>query len=391
MLTRRLLLMTGGAGVVLVGAGLGSVLHSDLRGARAPWRTAGKRFEDPRLNALSYAVLAPSPHNRQPWLVRLEAAADALTLFCDLDRLLPHTDPPNRQVVIGLGAFLELLRQAAAEEGYGLRITTFPEGEPWPVLDARPVASVKFVEAGGAPKDPLFDTILDRRTSRVRFDQKRPIANETLSLLDQVLRSEDGEFEWVNDPVNGEALKSLCREAWEIEMATQATHKESTALTRIGEKEINENPDGISLSGPVIESLSLVGVMNRIQMNDPSSRAYDEARKYYNSLIDSAMAFGWLSTAANSRRDQLRVGGGWVRLHQAATRAGLAMQPLSQPLQEFPEMAEKFEEIHDFTGFAVPTDETSGRVQGLFRFGYAKAPPPAPRWPMQTRIVRVDA
>lgn len=390
MFTRRVLLMTGCAGVVLVGAGVGSVLHSDLRAARAPWRAAGDGFEDPRLNALSYAVLAPSPHNRQPWLVRLDGD-HRLTLFCYPDRLLPRTDPPNRQVVIGLGAFLELLRQAAAEMGYTLSTTAFPEGEPWPVLDARPVAAVKFVEDGAAPRDPLFATILDRRTSRTRFDQGRPVANETLNALDRALRPQDGEFEWVNDTANGDALKTLCREAWEIEIATQATHHESTALTRIGEKEINKNPDGISLAGPVIEGLRITGVMSRAQMNDPSSRAFDEARKYYNGLIDSAMAFGWLSTAGNSRTDQLRAGAGWVRLNQAATSAGLAMQPLSQPLQEFPEMDEKFEEIHDFTGFAVPSNQTSGRLQGLFRFGYAKAPAPAPRWPLETRIVRADA
>ena len=76
---------------------------------------------------ISYAILAPSPHNRQPWLIALEGDY-AMALYCDLDRLLPETDPTNRQITIGLGAFVEVLRQAANEAGYSLKATPFPEG-----------------------------------------------------------------------------------------------------------------------------------------------------------------------------------------------------------------------------------------------------------------------
>ena len=154
---------------------------------------------------------------------------------------------------------------------------------------------------------------------------------------------------------------------------------------RIGEREINAEPDGISLSGPVMEGMKALGVFTRDKLDDPSSRAFQESIDFYNRLIDSAMAFGWLSTAGNSRADQLRAGAGWVRLQLAATQAGLSMQPLSQALQEFPEMAEIYEEIHDFTDVRLPA-----RLQGLFRFGYAKSPPPAPRWPLTSRLMAAD-
>ena len=71
MVSRRMLLVVGGVGVTLIGA-TGLRLHSNLGPARAPWKQAGAGFGDPRLDALSYAVLAPSPHNIQPWLVRLD-------------------------------------------------------------------------------------------------------------------------------------------------------------------------------------------------------------------------------------------------------------------------------------------------------------------------------
>jgi len=117
-------------------------------------------------------------------------------------------------------------------------------------------------------------------------------------------------------------------------------------------------------------------------MNDKESKAYAGTIDFYNGLIDSASAFGWLRTEGNTRSDQLKAGAGWVRLHLAATRENLAMHPLSQALQEFPEMNDLYEELHDFVHITDPS-----RIQGLFRFGYAKFPGPAPRWSLQSRIV----
>lgn len=383
MPTRRFLLLSGVASAVIIGSGaaLKPVLVSDLSKARTPWRATEETFADPRLAALAYAILAPNPHNRQPWVIQLEDD-DKLVLFCDPSRLLPETDPPNRQITIGLGAFLELLRQAGASKGYRVQTELFPEGEPYPVLDDRPVAHVTFVRDETIQADPLFDQVLLRRTSRETFDQSRPVASVDFKILDQALRPGDGDFEWVLDDKNVRYLKDLSRRAWEIEAMTERTHLESAKLTRIGQKAVTENPDGISLTGPFIEAMRLAGVLTEEKVATIGSTAHQETIKFYNGLIESAMGFGLLSTQSNTRRDQVNAGAGWVRLHLQATALGLSMQPLSQALQEFPEMEEVYTELHDFVGRRAPS-----RVQGLFRFGYAPAPPPAPRWPLRSRLV----
>jgi hypothetical protein len=114
--------------------------------------------------------------------VRLEGA-DALTLQVDLARRLPATDPFDRQIVIGCGAFLELLAIAAAEEGYRADIVAFPEGDDMKTLDARPVARVTLV-AGASQRDPLAAHILARRSNKTVYEPREVAAADLQALAD---------------------------------------------------------------------------------------------------------------------------------------------------------------------------------------------------------------
>jgi hypothetical protein len=93
------------------------------------------------------------------------------------------------------------------------------------------------------------------------------------------------------------------------------------------------------------------------------------------------MGFLWLTTPGNTRADQIRAGRDYVRVNLAATGLGVAMQPFSQALQEFPEMAEYRQTM--LTTLAIDTADT---LQMFVRLGYGPAPKGSPRWPMETRI-----
>jgi hypothetical protein len=88
---RKTLALIGGGTLFAAGAGGGLILTRAPRTADAPWGLAGT-YDDPRLRALSYAILAPNPHNRQPWMVDL-SRPETVVLYVDTSRLLPHTDP----------------------------------------------------------------------------------------------------------------------------------------------------------------------------------------------------------------------------------------------------------------------------------------------------------
>ena len=52
-----------------------------------------------------------------------------LTIFCDLDRLLPETDPFDRQITIGFGCFLELLQAVGSFVDLQAESTKQADGE----------------------------------------------------------------------------------------------------------------------------------------------------------------------------------------------------------------------------------------------------------------------
>lgn len=387
MVSRRQVLITGGVSLALLGGGFGTYVGTrSIASAQAPWKKASAGFGDPRLDALAYAILAPNPHNRQPWQVRL-VGDDSFTVYCDLEKRLPHTDPPNRQITIGFGTFLELFRQAAAEKGYRAEIMPFPEGEPEPILDSRPMASVTMTKDSSVQRDPLFGAILNRRSTKEPFSP-RSVDDEAFAKLQAMAFAGQSEpavsLTTTSDAERVAKLRELNWQAWSAEYDTARTQKESIDLMRIGASEVNANPDGIDLTGPMMEALRLGGVVSREQLATKGTSAYETGISMYKEMLDNTSSFGWLISPDNSRTTQLQSGAAWVRINQAATALGLAMHPVSQILQEFPEMAVLYDQYHDYLAVAAPA-----RVQGFFRFGYAANPEPSPRWPVESLILNV--
>ncbi len=370
---RKLILGAGATGLVLTG-GIWRVTRLP-EAAIKPWMMDGPPPADMRLAAFRHAILAPNPHNRQPWLIRL-IGTDEAEISCDLAKRLPETDPFDRQITIGFGTFLETARIAAAEFGIRMEVTPFPRGEPQPRLDARPVAHVRFVKDAVAPRDPLFAAIGKRHTNRLVYDFARPVAEADLAKL---VSAPDG-FTAIEARLA--PLRQIAMDSIHIEQMTHRTHMESVNLMRIGHAEIDANPDGLALSGPMMEGLTLIGQLDRAQLADPSSTAFKSGLKMQAETYGSTPALFWIATPGNSRFDQLEAGRRYVRAQLQATLLGLAVHPMSQSLQEYPEVAQQFAAIHHL--LATKPGE---RIQMFARTGYAEPVRPAARWPLEKHII----
>jgi len=374
-LSRRKVLTLIGGGVVLAATAAGGGFLATRTPSRAlePWASAGQ-YTDLRLRALSYAMLAPNPHNRQPWIAEL-VGVDTVILYRDPNLNLPETDPNDRQLTIGMGCFIELMVQAAAQEKTNVGLDYFPQGNGPDV----PVVVARFV--GTTTPDPLFSHLKNRHTNRAPYGEN-DVSLDNLSMISKAT------VKGVNvlgstDPAMVSEIIKLASDAIVIEADTPRTHAESIDLMRIGKAEIEANPDGISLGGPLMDTLGMLGLLNRSSAGDPNSSAFAAAIKAQTDSVTGTPAFFWLTTAGNSRRDQIDAGRAWVRAHLQATALGLSVQPISQALQEYPEMAEHYTKAHSMLA------QTGETVQMLARLGYGPSQNPAPRWPLETRLRNV--
>ncbi len=363
-LSRRKTLAILGGGFIAA-AGLGSAAFVGTRTpARAlePWNNAGG-YRDPVKNALSYAILAPNPHNLQPWMVALPAA-DTAVLYRDPERALPHTDPFSRQITIGLGCFLEQMKIAASQTGHEVELELFPQGETGPVAIAR------FRE--GADPDPLARQILARRSCKEPF---RPDAIDAAGV-----ESLGGYADVITAPDRVARIRDLTWAAWEVEAGTPRTLKESIDVMRMGKAEIEASPDGIDLGGPMLEAMMLLGMLTREAQLDPDSEASKAATRIYAETFAATPAFAVITSPGNDRVSQIEAGARWLRLNLKTTELGLALHPVSQALQEYPEMSAIYKEAHALLA------EPGHTVQMLGRLGYGPEVPPAPRWPLEAKL-----
>lgn len=352
---------------------------ADLPDPIAAWRAPGAGETDPRRFALAHAILAPNPHNRQPWLIDL-VGADELVFYADLERLLPATDPYDRQITLGCGAFLELFDLACRANNHRTEIALWPEGEPQPRLDRRPVAHVKL-SAETTTKDDLFDHIANRRTNREPY-QNRAIEDAVLtSVAAQALQPNAGgaapsplRIAWTHTSEALDALRALAWAGFDREARTPAAHQESVDVMRIGREEIATHRDGIALEGAMIEFAKAVGLVNRETLADINNRFTRDGLEAWRPLAEDAPTYAWLTARDNARTTQIISGRAYARFNLAATGAGLAMHPWSQTLQEYPEMADLYAQAEELTG--AQAGET---VQMLVRVGYGPTIAPSPR------------
>jgi hypothetical protein len=345
--------------------------------AVASWQEpAGDK--DLRRSVLSYALLAPNPHNLQPWLADLGREGE-ITLRLDTQRLLPATDPMGRQIVMGAGAFLELLAMAAAERGHSAECELFPEGEPGVGLDAKPFARVRLVADAGVALDPLFAHVLTRRTDRRAYDAARPLVAADADKLRAAIGELPVRFGLAGDETRVALLRAITREAWRIELTTPAPMMESMRLLRIGSREIDQHRDGITITSPFRVVMARTGLFDRNQFPAPDSQATQGQIKDFDAITTSTPAYLWLVTEGNRRTQQVDAGRAYARVNLAGTAVGLAMHPNQQALQEYPEMARQYQAIHALLDAPSPryTVQMLARV-GHLPVGMAPAAP-APR------------
>ena len=376
MTSRRTFLRVAGTSAVILAAGGAGLTQVDQMpdAALEAWRGPAPSVSDPRVRAISFALLAPNPHNMQAWIADLREP-NAITFYCDPSRLLPQTDPYSRQVAIGCGCFLETLRIAAAEQGYRVEQQLFPQGT-WPEnsVGGAPLARLVLIKDAGVVRDPLFAQILRRRSVKVNYRSGEAASASHVTALAAALNGAPVSFASTSTPADVARLKAIAAAAYRVEAGTHRTHMETVERLRIGADAIARHRDGLSIHGPAIWLMKMAGLITPATLADPTSLAFKQTVDLYTGWIENSWSFGWLTTASNDRAAQVEAGVAYARANLKATEVGLSIAPLSQALQEFSEMAGEMQAMFAATG--TPEGHT---LQMFFRMGYADTVPATPR------------
>ena len=245
---------------------------------------------------------------------------------------------------------------------------------PADLLEPSAVARVSLVPDAGVTRDPLFGQVLDRRTNKLAYDSARPVDPAQVTALLDAARRRPVLADAVVGPGPRDELRRICREANAIEVTTARTYLESARLFRMGPSEIERHRDGIPLNATMVRALDALGLFSRTEVPVRGSSLYARVMDRW-AAFETGAGFVWIASPADRRAAQIEAGRAFVRMQLAATRLGVGVHPLSQALQEFPEVAAQRAAVHRALGFEL--DRFT--IQMLARIGHAPPTQPAPR------------
>lgn len=276
---------------------------------------------------LHYAVLAPSSHNAQPWRLFFFEERDEFILKTDPTRLLPAVDPDGREALLSLGAFLEHFCQAASSFGY-LCLLEVPEVHSDPasaaVIRLRPASGL----SGGSA---VLENIRRRNSNKSKYSTN-PLSAEDVS---ELLKKPDRHY----FPRGSEQFVYLADQAvkaMDLQSRNLPRRVELASWMRFSDREARQKLDGLPAEQLGLSRLSkgiYYLVVNRAMAE--GERFAAQSIKLAQKQVDNCAGF-FVVTGEASRRGLVESGMNMDNLWLEAPGRGIALQAMSQILEEAP-------------------------------------------------------
>jgi len=131
---------------------------------------------------LKYAILAPSTHNSQPWLFKIEN--NKCKVYYDPNLLIPQADPKTRDLHISIGCAVENIIIA------GSYFSMNPKVNLGPFSEDKLLAEITFTDLNNRPDsnwESLINSIITRINARGFFEDK-VIEKSILNKIQQTIK-----------------------------------------------------------------------------------------------------------------------------------------------------------------------------------------------------------
>ncbi|HEY0822380.1 MAG TPA: nitroreductase family protein [Ramlibacter sp.] len=305
---------------------------------------------DPRTRALlEAAILAPSSHNTQPWVFRVDG--DEIALYADRTRALPVNDTEDRELTISCGCALFNLRVAAAAAGLRADVRLQADRDD-PDLLARVRLVPGTADAHLASLQPFLAT---RRTCRQRFDP-RPVPANVLDHAATACAQEGATLRPLTVEGQRQQLALLVAEGDRAQWGDPRWRRELAAW-------LHPRRRGDGLAVPALAARVAQFVVRSFDMGDGIA-AKDRQ------LADGSPLLAVLTTPGDNVASWIAAGQALQHMLLQACASGVQASFLNQPAQ----VAAVRTRLRELVG---------GVPQLVVRLGYAPAPaPPTARRPL---------
>lgn len=326
----------GGLGVAGLGLGGASiwrlqsnhVLGSGDGPAYAPWTEWQQAESNPLQQLVRAAVLASNPHNTQPWKFHL--LPDGIDVYADTSRRIGAMDPLLREMHIGVGCAVENLLLAAEVAGYRWSFDNPKSSEN---EELQPIVRVLLQEGATRPSS-LYAAIPRRHTNRGRYIADKNVDERMIEALDGVKNS-DSELRvfWFRKHEEMRAFGCLVVHATEAIIGDREQSASSARWIRTSWNDIERYRDGLTYDaqGLTPGTRALAKFLPSLSIKRTDQYWLSATRECH---VATANAFGMIAVRdAKNTQQRVEAGRLWQRMHLRATLQGVAMHPLSQPVE----------------------------------------------------------
>ena len=333
--------------------------------SEADFPSAGSPAEKLRF-LLSYAVLAPSGHNTQPWLFKI--INDEVELYADRSRALPVVDPEDRALTISCGAALFHLRIAMKHFGFAGKVELLPTADD-PDLLAR-VSLGEMLQASEV-EDLLFHAIPRRRANRMPF-QDEEVSEQSQQAFRDGAAVEGAWLHIVDKGDSKDRVADLIAEGNRIQAANRHFRRELASWLHPTRSRSRDGMPGYAFG--LGDLMSYAGPLLIRTFDWGNGQAAKDRQ-----LAAGSPVLAVLGTESDGPAEWLRAGQALDRVLLTATANGISASFLNQPI-EVSELRPRLADLLDTQGFP----------QILLRMGYGPAVRPTPRRPVSEVLVETS-
>lgn len=199
---------------------------------------------------LETAVHIPSPHNVQPWRVKIINEENA-ELYIDSTRTLPKEDVTGSFIISTMGMFIEALDILAVRESLKIEYELFhpPEWFAPAILEPRKPWLIPFAKLKLVP-EVIMETryeknlFFKRRTSRLNLLDKK-VPQTALDKLTEIAEKYDQKFVALEDPQQIERLMDMNTDALFEDLNSPDYHDEIAEWFRYTKSQARRHLDGL--------------------------------------------------------------------------------------------------------------------------------------------------